>query len=68
LATKEGTKHQVTVGKVHNVTQALASLLAIEDVKDQPLWLGEGSRSFLAVENGLLDLDSLLKESSDKKG
>ena len=60
LVTKDGTAYQVTTGRVSNITQALASLLAVD--KDQPVWLGDGpERSFLAVENGLLDLTALLK-------
>lgn len=61
LVTKEGTAHQVTTGRIGNVLLALASLLTVDESKEQPIWLGKGvERSFLAFENGLLDLNPLL--------
>ena len=52
----------VTSGAVRNVVEALAGETSISDSIDQPAWLGKDDtqRRFVAVQNGLLDLDKLL--------
>ena len=51
---------KVTVGLVNNVIQALESLTTVSGSVDMPSWLPDRSRrNFLAVKNGMLDLDAL---------
>ena len=52
----------VTSSAVRNVVEALAGETLVEDSIDQPAWLGKDDpqRCFVAVQNGLLDLDKLL--------
>ncbi|HZT79110.1 MAG TPA: phage/plasmid primase, P4 family [Gemmataceae bacterium] len=52
---------KVTTGLVANVLQALAGDALLPEETPQPTWLGVGApaRNYLAVANGLLDMDAL---------
>lgn len=61
----EGIRH-VTRSLVANVTQALEGLCLVPDSIDQPAWLGpERVGPFIAVANGLLDLERVLRADPD---
>ena len=65
----EGTVQHATTAIAHNVMNALASFenLRLPDTVKQPEWLGEPphDREYIAVENGLLDLDAYLRGQPD---
>jgi putative DNA primase/helicase len=59
---------RVTRSLVSNVMQALAGLTLISRLIDQPAWVGDDpgpSSGYIAVENGLLDVDALLTGAPD---
>jgi putative DNA primase/helicase len=60
LLDKWNRAYQVTSAVVHNVSNALASELHVEDSFDQPAWIrGEsGHTNYIALRNGLLDISN----------
>jgi P4 family phage/plasmid primase-like protien len=53
---------KVTMATVSNVMQALTGEVLLEQATPQPAWLGAGAerRNYLALGNGILDVDALL--------
>jgi P4 family phage/plasmid primase-like protien len=57
---------KVTTGMVTNVMQALSGEVLLPQDTPQPAWLGpEQQPSYLALDNGLLDVDALLGHEPD---
>ncbi len=54
---------KVTTALIANVRQALIGDVHLGADIAMPSWLGDGTRSFLAMENGLLDIDAYLSGS-----
>jgi P4 family phage/plasmid primase-like protien len=56
---------KVTTALVSNVVQALSGDILLEQETPQPAWLGTGpeQRNYVALSNGILDVDALLADS-----
>ena len=64
---KRPTVPKVTTGLVANVMQALSGEVMLPQETPQPVWLGSDpqQRNYLAMRNGLVDVDALLRGEHD---